>query len=191
MNTKTSTRFLVVGLLAFAVPIAFGAPIYFGGTDHFYELVGQSGLNWGAADAAAQAKSHLGTNGYLATITSAAENTFITDNLLSAEPVLPGYWLGGLQPQGSAEPGGGWEWDTAETWSYTNWDPAEPNNDNQGEDRLEIWGAAALAGKWNDVFGGSTHLRGYIVEYPIPEPVTLGLLLLGGLAMLRSRIIRR
>jgi len=193
MNTKTLTGFFVVGLLAFAVSVAFGAPIYFAGTDHFYEVVDESGLDWDAADTAAQAKSHLGTNGYLATIggtddvASAAENAFITANLLSAQPELPGYWLGGLQPSLSPEPGGGWEWVTAEAWSYTNWASGEPNNENNNEDRLEIFGAAAVAGQWNDVYGGSTHLRGYIVEYSIPEPVTLGLLLLGGLAMLIRR----
>ena len=179
-------RLLIAGLLAFAGPVAFGSPIYFAGTDHYYELVEQSGLNWDAADAAAQAKLHLGTNGYLATITSAAENTFVTDSLLSAQPALPGYWLGGLQPEGGEEPDGGWEWVTAETWSYANWGAGEPNNVNGWEDRVEIWGAAAVAGKWNDVNNASTHLRGYIVEYPIPEPATLGLLL-GGLALLRRR----
>ena len=110
MNTKTSTGFfVVVGLLSFAVSVAFGAPMYFAGTDHFYELVEQEGLDWDAADAAAQAKTHLGINGYLATITSAAETTFIVDNLLSAQPDLPGFWIGGLQPQGSAEPDGDWD----------------------------------------------------------------------------------
>ncbi len=189
MKARKLIRLLIAGFFVFAVPVAFGSPIYFAGTDHYYELVEQSGLNWAAADTAAQAKSHLGTPGYLATITSAAENTFVTDNLLSEEPDARGYWLGGLQPQGSAEPAGNWQWVTAEAWSYTNWSAGEPNDANKhvGEDRVEILNAVGVAGMWNDIDAGNTSVRGYVVEYDIPEPATLGLMLVGGLALLRYR----
>ena len=193
MKTRKLIRLslLIAGLLAFAVPVAFGSPIYFAGTDHYYELVEQSGLNWDAADTAAQTKSHLGTPGYLATITSAAENTFVTDNLLlSKELDVRGYWLGGLQAQGSGEPDDGWEWVTLETWLYTNWYTGEPNDDpdtNENEDRLEILNSVEVTGMWNDIAGENTDLWGYVVEYPIPEPASLALLLLGGLTLLRRR----
>jgi len=67
--------------------------------------------------------------GHLATITSEAENAFIyglASNNIALWHSLPngcvlGPWLGGTQPTGSSEPGGGWRWVTGETWSYTNW----------------------------------------------------------------------
>ena len=189
MKTRKLIRLtlLTAGLLVFTASVAFGSPIYFAGTDHYYELVEQSGLDWDAADTAAQTKSHLGAPGFLATITSAAENTFITDNLLSELQNSRGYWLGGLQPEGSAEPDGGWQWAVLETWSYTNWNAGEPNDAGEGEDRLEILARAGDTGKWNDIYSGRTDLQGYIVEYYNPEPATLGVLLLGGLALLRWR----
>ncbi len=189
MKTQKLIRLglLIAGMLAYAVPVAFGLPIYFAGTDHYYELVEQSGLNWDAADAAAQTKSRLAMPGYLATITSAAENAFITDNLLSEVWNPRGYWLGGLHPEGSGEPDDGWEWATLETWSYTNWNAGEPNDFGENEDHLEILARAGDTGEWNDIYGGRTDLQGYIVEYSNPEPATMGLLIMGGLALLRRR----
>ncbi|MEP7274673.1 MAG: C-type lectin domain-containing protein, partial [Acidobacteriota bacterium] len=64
---------------------------------------------WDEAQAAAVARG-----GYLATILSDAENTFVF-NLVN-DPAywrddLPfGPWIGGYQPPGSPEPAGGWTW---------------------------------------------------------------------------------
>ena len=38
------------------------------------------------------------------------------------------YWLGGFQPDGSAEPNGGWQWIDGTPWCKTSWKPNEPNN---------------------------------------------------------------
>ena len=65
--------------------------------------------------------------GYLATITSAQENTFV-HNLITANEYWinvgvdsRGPWLGGYQPAGSLEPAGGWTWVTGEAFVYQNW----------------------------------------------------------------------
>jgi len=68
-----------------------------------------------------------GVHGHLATITSSAENAFISTQLGTTQFA----WLGGEQPPGSLEPDGGWQWITGEPWVYTNWDIGEPNNDYQ------------------------------------------------------------
>ena len=90
------------------------------------------------------------------------ENDFIVNNL------HPNYhWLGGFQPDGSAEPDGGWQWITGEPWDYTNWDSPEPNEyGNTGEDKLQIY----ANGYWNDISHTALNTGGYIVEYEPPEP---------------------
>jgi hypothetical protein len=101
----------------------------------------------------------------LATITSADENLFITNNFNEDDK-----WLGGIQPPGSSEPDEGWQWITGEIWSYTNWNVGEPNNINEGEDRLHYFDGPV----WNDV--NPIHLtNGYIVEFEVPEPGCLSM----------------
>ena len=92
---------------------------------HFYEIIEPGPINWtDARDAAAT------RGGYLATLTSADENTFVWDLLTDynaalsrSSPFNRWFWLGGYQPAGSTEPAGGWTWVTGEAWSYTNWSP--------------------------------------------------------------------
>jgi Thrombospondin type 3 repeat/Lectin C-type domain len=93
------------------------------GNGHYYLVVNQT-TNWQQARLLAESMLFMGVPGHLATITSAEENTFVTTQL----GPTAGAWLGGEQPPGSAEPGGGWRWITGEPWVYTNWDSGEPNN---------------------------------------------------------------
>ena len=137
-------------------------PIYNPENGHYYELINvPEGITWEDAKNAAQSLSYSGMNGHLATITSQDENDFIVNNLNSNY-----HWLAGLQPDGSAEPDGGWQWITDETWDYANWDPAEPNEyGNTGEDRLQIY----ANGYWNDISHTALNTGGYIVEYEVSD----------------------
>jgi len=106
-----------------------------GGNGHTYRVVAKTSLiSWDSANAAAQA-----AGGYLATITSAAENAFVLS--LIDDPAYwaqsangHGPWIGGYQPPGSSEPAGGFRWviatgsSTPEPFSFTNWESGEPNN---------------------------------------------------------------
>ena len=49
---------------------------YYSGNGHYYEVVNET-VTWTAAKAAAEASTLYGLTGYLVTITSAAENTFV------------------------------------------------------------------------------------------------------------------
>ena len=187
-------RFLM-GLLVLTLLIT-GAPadpiqwtVGSGGNDHFYEAFLVTG-DWNAADAAASA-----AGGYLATILSAAENDFVHGLVVGNDSFwytdgannTQGPWLGGLQPAGSPEPGGGWEWVTGEPWGYENWAPGEPNNAGP-EDRLQFFGPGVgnKASTWNDVPQNTAAVRGYIVEWnsnPIPEASTYLLFGLGALGL--------
>jgi hypothetical protein len=145
-------------------------PALLGGNDHFYESVaGAVDFSWNSANALATV-----AGGYLATVTSAAENATVFQ-LIKDRPELwtrrPsgdswGPWLGGLQPAGSTEPGGGWSWVTGEPFSYTHWAPGEPSNTQPGEDRVHYIGKLSSVGDtWNDKASLDLGVAGFIAEY--------------------------
>ncbi|MBN2562906.1 MAG: PEP-CTERM sorting domain-containing protein [Phycisphaerae bacterium] len=186
---KVSAILATVGLLALAVSSQVVAdPVQWteeGGNGHWYELVSEPPQSWQDAKAAAELCHYLGMTGHLATITSPEEHDFLVDEFWQNNAM----WVGGWQNHDSpdySEPSGGWEWievpylPEPEPWDYTNWAPTQPDNSG-GEDCLDI---SSTQGKWNDM-GCSTPLP-YVVEYA-PEPATLSLLALGGLAIVRRR----
>jgi hypothetical protein len=154
-----------------------------------YKLVPLPGATWD------EARTHMQTNspGYwLATITSGAENTTIT-NLLS-----PGtYWIGGFQnPSNEQNAGDGWTWvnneglfydnDAPVSGAYNNWKPGEPNdNYTDGSEQHLILRDDGL---WNDEGGPNiAKVDGYIAEIPIPGAVWMLASGLIGLVFLRRR----
>lgn len=129
---------------------------------HWYASVASPGLNWDEVKLAAAAKTLPNTTGrgYLATITSEAENTFINDNF-SATSLLGGsdaategdwYWMDGPEAGTKFFSNG-----AAVDGAFTKWEANEPNDSGGGEDYLHL-----LTGDtWNDVAGESS----YIVEF--------------------------
>ncbi len=131
---------------------------------HLYQVYGGT-TSWTDAAAFAGTVSVPGFhNGYLATVHSEAENNVIT-NLLT----LPA-WLGGYQPEGELDPNANWQWVTGEPWTYTNWDPGQPN-DNLGpgsEQYLVIY----TSGMWHDYPNGTR--PSFVVELnPVPDPTSI------------------
>ncbi|KUF09733.1 C-type lectin domain-containing protein [Pseudoponticoccus marisrubri] len=76
--------------------------------------------------------------GHLATVTSAAENAFLTAHFDGSDRI----WLGGTD----AAQEGTWRWITGEPWGFAAWNDEEPNNSDAGEDYLEF----GDDGLWND-----------------------------------------
>ena len=168
---KTKSTFLALVAVLLSPMAANAVPIVWDFNGHSYELIASGGITWQDASDAAE-----GMGGYLATITSDAENEFIVSMLgIGQSP----YWLGGFQAPGSSEPDTEWQWVTGEAWGYTNWASGEPN-DAAGEDAL-AFAFFADVGQWNDapvdyLYGNG----GYVVEYKkVPEPGTLALFGLG------------
>ena len=144
------------------------AGVIFNSTNgHYYERV-PGAITWGAANAAANATSYNGVTGHLVTVTSAAENKFLTDTYGGA--AIDMYWMGGYQPSGSPEPAGGWSWVTGEPFVYNNWfPPSEPNNFGN-QDSIMFAHLVLADGKAWDDFMGTNNGAGYIVEYDTPLP---------------------
>lgn len=106
------------------------------GDTHYYQLVylPDGNLNWFQAAYLAD-----DAGGYLASITSAEENTFIFSQVNDQKyfwkfpayiegqsktnhyEITIGPFLGGYQPEGSEEPAGGWTWLSGEAMDYENW----------------------------------------------------------------------
>lgn len=147
--------------------------IVYPATGHVYEVIDHgSAITPTAARAAALARTYGGISGYLANITSAEENAFISGRLTQDG------WFGAsdITTEGT------WQWlDGPEAgttfWTglsngvasgYENWSLNEPN-DQDGEDCSEFY---ADGSGWNDLpcdWGG---IDSYVVEY--------GTTLLGG-----------
>jgi len=142
---------------------------YFAGTGHYYEFV-SSTTTWALAKTGAASQTFNGMTGYLATVTSLAENQFITSKVGTATA-----WLSGTDS--GVE--GTWKWDTGPEagdtfWTgtgssgtshntddpFTYWGSFEPNQAGD-EDCLEI--ISGGSGRWNDIPCSAS--KGYVIEY--------------------------
>lgn len=162
---------LAAALLLALSPVVASAQTQWAGNGNYYQFVSTS-VDWQTAFNAANASSYLGLQGYLATITSDAENTF-------AATVANGAlaWLGGSDDVVE----GTWTWrngpEAGQTFTYTNWNPGEPNNAGN-EDYVHM--NFQRFGGWNDVPAG--YASGYLIEYSlstVPEPSTYALMAAG------------
>jgi hypothetical protein len=133
-----------------------------GGNGHYYGLT-STAETWLAAEAEAVA---LG--GHLASITSQAEQDFIVNTFLSGANIRNIEWLG-LNDQAVKM---AFVWSSGEPYSYSNWQPGEPNNYKGVEDSVAInWHfghniGGGVLGSWNDI-----PLDGLNSNGTQPEPV--------------------
>ena len=149
-----------------------------GGNGHWYEAVAPgTDLNWAAAQSAAAARG-----GYLACVTSAAENNFIF-GLINWPKYWEtrswgriGPWLGGAY---SYTPPTVWSWVSGEAWSYANWCAGEPDYYGGGDDRVVFATMGNANPPYQPTWGDNWHTDtspSFVVEYnnppgtPIPAP---------------------
>ncbi len=149
------------------------------GRIHYYDAMSTpGGINWNFAW-----DSALGHGGYLATITSQAENDFVfslVDSSLywyerpGTVQWLAGPWLGGTQDFGAQEPDSGWHWVTDESMGYFNWSPGEP--DNRGNENALHFGESVdvRVPTWDDASAHDGSIRGFVRELSA-DSTTVGL----------------
>lgn len=109
----------------------------------------------------------IAAGGHLATISDAAENSFISGFIADF------MWIGATD----RDVEGQWGWITNEPYTYTNWANGEPNNAGAGEDWAVInWGGVNNP-SWNDWY--YTQPAYYVIEF---DGGTLPTTLIAGLA---------
>ena len=99
--------------------------------------------------------------GHLATVTNSNEQDWLSIQSLNNGALAP--HIGGFQDTSSpdyAEPDGGWTWVTGESWVFTNWSSAEPNNSKGSENWLHY---ESNSGLWNDILSNSN--GDFIIEW--------------------------
>lgn len=190
--TATATALaLAAAGSAQAAPVLWSSAV--GGNDHYYEYVRSAGT-WQQALDGAETFSMSGYDAYLATSTSAAENTFMLGLVLAN--VTTGSrrtWLAGSDQ----ETEGVWKWMAGPEagtvfWNggpggssptFATWLSGDPNNSGAiGEDYLSAF--PLQTGAWNDTIINNP-TQGYIVEYSalppgaVPEPGAWALMILG------------
>ena len=144
-----------------------GAALPLSSNNHFYQFITAPNISWTAAKTAAEQLTFFGKQGYLTTVTSAAENQFIVSKIQGQG------WMGAADSQTEDN----WKWMTGpeagtQFWQgrsngsvvgglYNNWASGEPNDYGSGEDYAHF----LLDGKWNDYPLSSNGIQGYIVEF--------------------------
>lgn len=185
--------------LALATATPQAAPVQWtaaaGGNDHWYEYVSTvsifAPIGFSAARSAALASTHLGLQGYLATVTSAQEQAFIE----SSFPFLLGFGASGNAWLGASDASveGEWRWldgpEAGQLAVYTDWLLGQPVSAPGFEDHdylaLNINASVAAAPTrfgWISLTSTDGSF-GYVVEYgrsptgpdpvdpnPVPEP---------------------
>jgi hypothetical protein len=172
-RTHATPAVIALGLTLLACAHPASAQTYtFGGHTYFLTSTAES---WTAAEAEAVADG-----GHLTAITSAAEETFITNTFCTApQATAVPYWIGASDGNQTHV----YTWTTGEPFSYTDWQPGEPSDTGGNEDYVAInWhfsqGVTSTQGNWNDAplngttgYGGGTNGPYFgIVEVAAPEP---------------------
>lgn len=186
-RSTTATCYALQRRVTFVAGTVFYNPL----TDHFYEYVSGT-VSWTGSKTSAENRSYFGRAGYLATMSSEAENNFIW-RIMSSDA-----WMGAsddltevnnskgttaFASQAAVE--GRWHWVTGPekgtnfsigntpsitlvSGQYHKWAPGEPNN--SGSENFGQFYSSNL-GQWNDL--PNTTLPGYICEYgDMPGDIT-------------------
>lgn len=159
------------------ITFSLNAALPFTGNGHYYEFIPGINIAWTVANAAANARTYFGLHGYLATITSSQENTFVYSKingsgwLGASDAASEGVWKWVCGPEnGTQFWQGTWNAGSVVGGMYNNWDVNQPDNWNT-ENYLHYYNGD----HWNDFPNAASGIAGYMVEYggmpgdPVPH----------------------
>jgi len=174
INAALATLKINTGSVAGSVQVSVSATInptgyYYNPINgHFYKPV-TTGVTYTAARAASLLTSFKGQTGYLVTITSADENSFIFSNVpqpniwfAATDEVIDGTWVIDAGPEkGTVMKTSNGQLAGNKPGVYNNWAGGEPNGSNHSEDyAVTNWGGQST---WNDL--SNNWSNPYIIEY--------------------------
>ncbi len=169
--------FSTAGLVSQAQVYLLSGPMTNPANGHNYYLT--SPATWTDAEAFA-----VSMGAHLATVRNGQEDAWLFSTF-TAMPGVSKVWLG----LNDAQQEGNFVWSSAETATYRNWAPGEPNDTGGWEDYVQYFpkGGGVYEGLWNDAPDNA--VCGGVVEV-VPEPSGLALLALAaGMAILRGKQI--
>jgi hypothetical protein len=149
------------------VTFMIGSAIPYGQNNHYYEFVTNQGISFTDAKTAAENLTFYGLKGYLATITSQAENQFVVSKLQgqgwfgASDAASEGVWKWVSGPEAGTQFWQGGINGSIVGGLYNNWQSGEPNNCCGGENYIHF----LTNGKWNDYPLSLSSIQGYVVEY--------------------------
>ncbi|WP_209504386.1 MULTISPECIES: adenylate/guanylate cyclase domain-containing protein [unclassified Ruegeria] len=135
--------------------------------EHSYYAILTWGSSWQSAVADAKERG-----GYLASITSEAENSFVFELIKNDERLWDmhqdgqafGPWIGTYQEEGAIEPDGGWALVSGEPVTFSNWSEGQPNNHGGNSDVVRFHNYVHQPSPYWDDANGTGSSRGYILE---------------------------
>lgn len=135
--------------------------------EHSYYAILTWGSSWQSAVADAKKRG-----GYLASITSEAENSFVFELIKNDERLWDmhqdgqafGPWIGTYQEEGAIEPDGGWALVSGEPVTFSSWSEGQPNNHGGNSDVVRFHNYVHQPSPYWDDANGAGSSRGYILE---------------------------
>lgn len=147
---------------------------------HYYQIIRNGApIAWTDAKLAAEASQLNGINGYLATVTSLQESTFLQEKFGVAFTA----WIGASD----RDQQGSWKWvtgpESGTNLGFSSWLPGQPDGNfaNTSEDYAAYWDVLGTNG-WNDFRNtGDGHVSNYLVEYELNNSIQDNSILINGI----------
>ncbi len=168
-------RSIEAGAKTLTATILGDGVVFFPENGHLYEVVNNgSSLSWDDAVVAAAGRTLNGATGYLATVTTQAENDYLVSRLSgdgwfgASDVSSEGDWKWVTGPEAGTSFWAGNESGAPVESRFANWAGSEPNDYSPGEDCAQFYSDGS---GWNDLPCGGPYLDYYVVEYGAPDDV--------------------
>lgn len=168
-------RSIQAGAKTLTATILGDGVVFFPENGHLYEVVNNDApLSWDEAVILAAGRTLNGATGYLATVTTQAENDYLVERLTgdgwfgASDVTTEGDWKWVTGPETGTSFWTGNENGSPVESRFANWAGSEPNDYEPGEDCAQFYSDGS---GWNDLPCDGPYLSYYVVEYGAPSDV--------------------